>query len=294
MRASLHACAGVLLALVALATLSVCGGGSSGSGAGPTVPVPPVATPTPAPTVEPPLSASCARMPAGDPKASCRLDAPTFLDDVNEAIDTLQGERPDIFDGDRVLNVGAYYVGLIKILDRKGLCGGTEGEEFGVKNSNDYSDVFDVLTAKDMVRRYYVGTCFPAVFPEASAALPPPPAGCSLPSSRLVACGRDGGGRYFDDVSGAIDRMLKEKPELFDFSDIQPGTDWPRAKDPLAYQNGVVNLLIQKGYCAIFDGEEITMKRTNEFSEHYDINYSDNYVRTGSGIYRGSCYPAAF
>jgi hypothetical protein len=44
----------------------------------------------------------------------------------------------------------------------------------------------------------------------------------------------------------------------------------------------------------LFDGEEIEVKRTNEFSEHYDVNYADEYIRTGPGIYRGACYPAAF
>jgi len=286
----------LLGAAMALATLSVCGGGDSGSGSGPTVPIPPVPTPTPAPApgVGAPLSASCARMGLGDPKASCRTEAATFLGDVNQAIDSLRSQRPDIFDGDRVLNSGAYYVGLIKLLDQEGLCTGTDGEEFGVKSSNDYSDVFDLLTAKSQVRRFYVGTCYPAIFPEAEATLPPPPAGCNLPSSRLVACGVDGEGRYTGDVTGAIDQMLKEKPQLFDFDDINPGTNWPRLKDANAYQQGVVDILVKKGYCAIFDGEEITVKRTNDFTEHFDINYSDRYVRNGPGTYRGSCYPAAF
>ena len=56
----------------------------------------------------------------------------------------------------------------------------------------------------------------------------------------------------------------------------------------------MVSHLSSKGYCAFFDGEEIQLKRTNDFTEHYDVNYSDKYIRTGSGIYRGSCYPAAF
>jgi hypothetical protein len=37
------------------------------------------------------------------------------------------------------------------------------------------------------------------------------------------------------------------------------------------------------------------MKRgSNEFSEHYDVNYQDKYVRRGDGSFRGSCHPAAF
>ena len=87
---------------------------------------------------------------------------------------------------------------------------------------------------------------------------------------------------------------MDDHPELFDFSDINPGTDWPRVTNIDAYQQGVVDLLAQQGYCAFFDGEEIQMKRTNEFSEHYDVNYKDEYVRRGDGAYRGACYPAAF
>ena len=88
--------------------------------------------------------------------------------------------------------------------------------------------------------------------------------------------------------------MLKQKPELFDFEQKAAGTDWPVVKDMTAYHLAVVNALAAKGYCGIFDGEEIQLKRSNELSEHYDVNYADRYVRRGAGIFRTSCYPAAF
>ena len=88
--------------------------------------------------------------------------------------------------------------------------------------------------------------------------------------------------------------MLKQKPELFDFGQTAAGTDWPVVKDMPAYHLAVVNALAPKGYCGVFDGEEIQLKRSNELSEHYDVNYADRYVRRGAGIYRTSCYPAAF
>ena len=72
----------------------------------------------------------CPRAPRARP--ACPTEAPTFLADVEDAIDTLRGEQPGIFEGNQVLNVGAYYVGLIKILDRKGLCADFDGEELGV------------------------------------------------------------------------------------------------------------------------------------------------------------------
>ena len=56
----------------------------------------------------------------------------------------------------------------------------------------------------------------------------------------------------------------------------------------------MIDVLAGKGYCGKFDGEEIQIKHSNDFTEHYDINYADKYIRRGFGIFRGSCYPAAF
>jgi hypothetical protein len=284
-----------IVALTAL-TLTFCGGDSRGPSV-PTVPKPtPVATPTPAPTPDPPVSASCARLPPGaTSKYSCRTEAPTFDVEVNDAIDTVKAEHPEAFDGDNVRNGGLYVVELIKVLDRKGICGDWDGEELGVATSADYNDQYDVLTARNQIRRYFVGTCYPSVIPvnrAAPAASSPP--GCHLPPSHEITCGDPDVRAYFTDVSGAVDELLRTRPELFDFTDTNKGSGWPRVRDMTAYHQAVIAILAQKGYCAIFDGEEIQVKRTNEFSEHYDVNYADKYVRTGDGIFRGSCYPAAF
>jgi hypothetical protein len=279
---------------VALLT-SACGGNSQPPSSGnPPGPVAPAPTPPSAATPEPPLSASCARLGDGDPKASCRADSPTFLAEVSDAIDTLRRERPELFDGNVVRNVGAYYVGIIRILDRRGICGGFDGEELAVKNTDDFSDQYDVLTARNEVRKYFVGTCYPAVFPLSRGPLHPPPAGCPLPSSRELACGRDEEAVFFADVTAAVEDTLKGQPELFDFAQKSPGTDWPAIRDFDAYYRAVIGRLTAKGYCAIFDGEEVQVKKANERSEHYDVNLADRYVRLGAGIYRGSCYPAAF
>ncbi len=290
---------GLLLVAGVLATSNMCGGGST-SGRGPTAPGTPVVTasptPTPAPTPEPPLSASCARLGPGDPAAKCGNGRETFLPEVEDAIQTLQSEHAGIFNGNEIVNLGAYYVGIIKILDGQGLCAYFDGEELGVKNSNDFSDVFKLHTSRGLLRtgpKSYLGTCQPAVIPAAQGPLPPSPAGCSLPPSTYVACGKPAP-QFFDDVSGAINQLLTEQPQLFDFKDIQPGTDWPKIVDIKAYYQAIFAILKNKGYCVIFDGEEIEVKRTNDFTEHYKIDYSNSYVRTGAGIYRGACYPAAF
>jgi hypothetical protein len=217
---------------------------------------------------------------------------------VDHAIRTLQVEQAPIFNDNTVLSVGQYYVGLIKILDRKGLCAQFDGEELAVTNTSDYSDQYHVMASNQMVRigpQNYRATCSPAVLPIAQGALPPPPAGCSLPSSREVACSKDDSGAVFrDDVLAVIAQVQKDKPELFDFTQTNPGTDWPKLKDLEGYLAAVVQVLTKQGYCAQVQ-EELQVKRgSNRFSEQYKIDYSHQYLRTGSGIYRASCYPAAF
>ena len=289
---------GRFVLVVACALLaSACGGGSKAPSS-PGVPVPTptaVSTPTPVPTIAP-VSQTCVRLPPGEAKAKCNTQPPDFMGEVTGAIQTLQAEHPEMFNGDQVLNSGAYAVDFIKLLDSQGFCAQTDdGLEFSIKHNNDYSEEYSILSSKSVVRRSYLYTCEPANFPVASASSPPtiaPPPGCKLPPSTYVACGRPGSGNFLDDVLAAINQMLKDHPELFDYSDTRNGQ--PRAKDPLAYQNGVVSLLAAKGYCGIFDGEEVELKRTNDFTEHYKINLSDVYVRTDPGIYRGACYPAAF
>ncbi|HEU0090534.1 MAG TPA: hypothetical protein VFS78_00375 [Vicinamibacteria bacterium] len=41
--------------------------------------------------------------------------------------------------------------------------------------------------------------------------------------------------------------------------------------------------MIEKGYCSRFDGEEIV-----------DVFLGEGFVRRGEGIYRSTCWPAAF
>jgi hypothetical protein len=290
---------GVVLLVVAASILSVCGGGGGATTAnGPTVPVTPTATPIPAPTAAPPLSTACTRLPAGNAAAACRTESATFQAEVDDAIRTLQVEQAPIFNDNEVLSVGQYYVGLIKILDRKGLCARFDGEELAVTNTHDFSDQYHVMASNRLVRigpQSYRVTCYPAALPLADGALPPPPAGCSLPSSHEVACSRDNsGGVYLDDVLAAIAQVQRDKPDLFDFTQVNPGTNSPKLKDLDGYLASVVQILAKQGYCAQVQ-EELQIKRgSNTFSEQYKIDYSYQYVRTGSGIYRSSCYPAAF
>ena len=279
------------MAVTAL-TLGVCGGSSKD---GPGVPSGPVVpTPTPAPTTpaETPLAASCNNLSPGSLNYRCLSTGATFQREVEDAISLVKAQRPEIFDDETVLNVGAYVVGVIKNLDKKGICATYDGEELAVRTQGDFNDQYDILTGTDLIRRYYVNTCAPAVFPLARP-LPPPPAGCNLGPSYEVACGVPPS-QYIDDVAAAVEQLQKDKPGLFEAWNIAPGRDWPAVKDFPAYYQGVIDILSKKGYCGRYNGEELEVKRTNEFSESFDINYQDKYVRLGPGIYQSACYPAQF
>ena len=238
------------------------------------------------------MSASCERLPLGAAKYSCRDENPTFLGEVTDAINEVKIQHPEYFDrGDIVNNVGGYYVGVIKNLDKQGICAGFDGEELAVKNNADYNDQYKILTSWNQVRYFYIGTCYPAVFPLDRSNPGPSPAGCSLPPSTEIACGVPDS-QFLGDVLSAVDQVQAQRPDLFDFT--QTANGWPLVKDMPKYHAAVIEVLGGKGYCGKFDGEEIAVKRTNDFTEHYDINFADKYVRKGPGIYRGSCYPAAF
>jgi hypothetical protein len=239
-------------------------------------------------------------LPPGDPGAGCeKKKDPTFQGEVDGAIRALQAQRPDLFDGDSVVqSVGQYYLGVIDILDAQGICAYFDGEEIGVATSNEFNEQYDILSAKNHARvgsRTYRTTCRPSAVPPPQAPLAPSPPGCSLPPSREVACSREAAGHFYHQVEAAIDEVLENRPELFDFNDTATRTDWPRIRNLEAYQQAVVDSLVGQGFCAKSDRlEEVAVKLENARSEQYDVQLADQYVRRGGGIYRTSCYPAAF
>jgi len=84
------------------------------------------------------------------------------------------------------------------------------------------------------------------------------------------------------------------RAEFFNFSNTQPGTDWFAIIDNDKYFAEMVKAMISFGYCSRYDGEELVVKKSNEFTEHYDIFAGEGYIRRGPGAYRSSCFPAAF
>jgi hypothetical protein len=158
-------------ALLALAgTLLIAG--CDGSPGAPTVQQPPPATTTTTTTTLPAASQGC-RQPAS--RGSCRFEDSTFRPDIDRAIARVQREQPGLFDfsqghGDLsffVRDVPRYHEEVVKALRAVGLCAVFDGEEVAVKNSNDFSDQYDIITSGDFVRwgdGAYASTCRPAGF----------------------------------------------------------------------------------------------------------------------------------
>jgi hypothetical protein len=290
------------VAVAALASfLSVCGGKSQP--AAPVATPPPVVTTPPAPQATPDALFSC---PLGDGSTAygCQRTSPAFLNEVDAAINKLVAEEPQIFDltdqqgegGFRVVSPGQYYVGVMRNLQAMGFCANFDGEEMQVKNSNDFNDQYHIMISSGYVRRgssSYRTTCTPASFPIGGSNLPGQRADCDLPPSREIACGRETNS-YLADVDQSIDALAQKHPDLFNFGDMQSGTDWFKVVNVQGYIDGMIAEMRAKGYCAMWDGEELVAKKSNDYTDHYDILTGDDHVRRGEGSYRVTCYPAAF
>lgn len=148
--------------------------------AAPATPTPsPAATPapTPAPTAPPATGSSCAlpSMPeCGRPEGPagvfgcCRAETTqVFVGAVDAAIARVRRERPDLVDGDRVRDEDGFVQAVARALEQTGLCArqGGPADEVGVKNSNSFSEQYDIVFGNGTVRSGgYTVTCRPARF----------------------------------------------------------------------------------------------------------------------------------
>jgi len=112
-------------------------------------------------------------------------------------------------------------------------------------------------------------------------------ASCSKTSPQLTAA-----------VEAAIDRLVAEKPSLFNTSEEQgaAGSGQYRVRDAEAYLDGLVANLRAAGLCAerTLDRERIVVKSQNAFSEEWDVLTSQGFVRRTRNAYKQSCTPSSF
>ena len=98
---------------------------------------------------------------------------------------------------------------------------------------------------------------------------------------------------FLEKVDAAIDQLVQQRPEIFEMGDAA-GPGGYRVLDNDQYQAGVVKNLEAMAFCAAAENNQIELKNSNEFSEHYDILLSTQHVRRGEGSYRATCNPPAF
>jgi hypothetical protein len=122
--------------------------------------------------------------------------------------------------------------------------------------------------------------------------LTPASQGCGLPASRRDRCFYRIS-TFRPPVDRAIMRVQREHPELFDFTQANDELS-VLVRDVPRYTALVVQALRDVRLCAVFDGEEVAVKNTNDFSDQYDIITANDFVRWGDGAYAATCEPAAF
>ena len=137
----------------------------------------PTPTPTPGPTPEPtpPPGPSCSLPPSTPPNYVCTDDPQHLLGYVEAAITAATEAKPSLFDFNdkkcldcyKVLDVGGYLAEVQRQLSRLGVCSYWDGEEIAAKNTNAFSEQYDILLSSGHIRRglgAYQGVCKPAVF----------------------------------------------------------------------------------------------------------------------------------
>jgi len=131
---------------------------------------------------------------------------------------------------------------------------------------------------------------------------PPPPALSVIPSCPLSASNPSNPdcekptSQLASAVSAAIDRTMRDRPELFDMKDINGG---PRILDYKSYMTAVVAAIGEAGYCGKVDAEgEIGIKTQNSYNEQWIIASRAGWnPPAGNWVIRkyvGACSPSTF
>ena len=174
------------LVLIAVGLLALsCGGSRDDDADTPAAPAP--VQPSPSPTAEapapspspdgqpvwiPPGTFECALGP-GNKDFSCDAEPPVFATVVNAAIDRVIAEQPNLFpEGDitgRMRDEEQFHIAVVRILQAQGYCAGWDLIDLQVRNSNDFSEHYDLFDARGFFHfnpgQRVRSTCRPADFP---------------------------------------------------------------------------------------------------------------------------------
>jgi hypothetical protein len=96
-----------------------------------------------------------------------------------------------------------------------------------------------------------------------------------------------------DYVENAIQRVVREHPELFDMRDSM-GEGSYKVLDRAKYHEYVIEAVHDQNVCGVVQKEEIAVKVSNAYNEQYNIWTSAGYIRHGSRAYVTTCLPTQF
>ena len=204
---------------------------------------------------------------------------------------------PVVQDG-KIIAASEYIRIVVNALDGQGICAAYDGEEIYVSDGGGFNENYDIVTADGRSYFNHVVTCRPAL------PVPNPPPGpggqrdpdCKLAPSASYWCARSGP-ELDGEVYAAQDDLIAEDrartaPQIFDFnskgsSDVY---SFKIVNEP-NYIAGMLRKLKARGMCAAYDGDEFNVKRTNLFSENYDLTRFDQYsIR----LYGATCRDAQY
>jgi hypothetical protein len=131
--------------------------------------------------------------------------------------------------------------------------------------------------------------------PAAPPPAPPSGNGCGLPPGNGSGngCPRQSPS-FLPQVESALTQLVQQEPNVFDLNDTQGCGTCYKVRDVQRYITRMPQLMQQRGFCSMYDGEELAVKNTNSFNDQYDILTSGFYIRRDQGSYRSTCYPAWF
>jgi hypothetical protein len=134
----------------------------------------PEATSSPTAT---PRVVGCGLPPGGGSGEDCPQESPSFMAEVEQAIDLAIFEHPEMINTQRargcancyqVLDTHNFPEEVGRNLEKRGYCTKYDGEELAVKSANRFNDQYDILLAEGYLRRETTGayraTCSPAWF----------------------------------------------------------------------------------------------------------------------------------
>jgi hypothetical protein len=133
----------------------------------------PITTTTTTTTTMPAAVTSC---PKGTIDTHCSRVNPSFLEEVEAAIDKVVADSPELFDKNdiagpreyRIKDLDRFHQGVMQNLQARGLCAGFDLKELQVKRDNEFNDQYDTVLGSGHIRRglgAYRSTCSPAAFP---------------------------------------------------------------------------------------------------------------------------------